>query len=93
MNKVRRRTLRFTLISLVIISVLLLVLLLTSDRNPVKACRNYPLSECPDKCVICPPCEVCSSLVCQSEEFCEDLGFNKSWLKGTGYSEEVLTDK
>jgi hypothetical protein len=37
------------------------------------------LEECPSECVVCPPCEVCSSLSSRSEEFCESIGFNRNW--------------
>jgi hypothetical protein len=50
-----------------------------SDKEPVRECSTYALEECPEQCVVCPPCEVCSSISCQSEEFCESIGFNRSW--------------
>lgn len=46
-----------------------------------KDCSSYNYDECPEKCAICPPCEVCSSISCQTEEFCNNLGFNKSWYE------------
>ena len=42
-------------------------------------CTSYGVDACPDQCVICPPCEVCSSIACQTEEFYKNMGFNKSW--------------
>ena len=42
-------------------------------------CTLYQVDNCPENCVICPPCYVCSSISCQTEEFCESLGFNRSW--------------
>jgi hypothetical protein len=42
-------------------------------------CNNYSYYECPKGCVICPPCAFCSSLSCQTEEYCKSLGFNASW--------------
>jgi len=47
-------------------------------------CESYSVEKCPEKCVICPPCEVCSSISCHSEEFCENMGFNRSWEKDVG---------
>jgi len=45
----------------------------------VTDCRNYSVDKCPSQCAVCPPCEVCSSISCQSEEFCRVMGFNRSW--------------
>ena len=45
-------------------------------------CTDYPYSNCPESCVVCPPCEFCSSMSCQTEEFCESLGFDRSWYEG-----------
>jgi len=42
-------------------------------------CTSYGYDKCPAECVICPPCEVCSSISCQTEEFCKGMGFNRSW--------------
>jgi hypothetical protein len=42
-------------------------------------CRQHNYYECPDGCVVCPPCEVCSSISCETEDFCKGLGFDKSW--------------
>ncbi|MFC1700850.1 hypothetical protein ACFLZ0_01815 [Patescibacteria group bacterium] len=44
-------------------------------------CEDYDLEKCPEKCVICPPCIECSSISCQSEEFCESIGFDKDWYE------------
>jgi hypothetical protein len=46
-------------------------------------CSSFAYENCPAGCVICPPCEVCSSISCQSEEFCASLGFNRSWYEST----------
>ena len=42
-------------------------------------CENYSVDKCPSDCVVCPPCEICSSIKCQTKEVCENLGFNESW--------------
>ena len=40
-------------------------------------CNGFPAEECPDGCTVCPPCEECSAITCQSNEFCESIGFGK----------------
>ena len=42
-------------------------------------CHSFTAEECPEQCVVCPPCEVCSSISCQSESFCESIGFDREW--------------
>jgi hypothetical protein len=42
-------------------------------------CTNFSIDKCPNECTLCPPCEVCSSISCQTEEYCKNIGFNKSW--------------
>ncbi len=42
-------------------------------------CNTYSVEECPEQCVICPPCVYCSSISCQTEEFCKNMGFDKNW--------------
>lgn len=49
------------------------------------ACSSYPVEICPDGCVVCPPCPACSSISCQTEEFCERMGFDKSWYERIKY--------
>jgi putative hemolysin len=46
-------------------------------------CTNYGVDACPADCAVCPPCEVCSSISCQSEEFCRSLGFGNDWYNTT----------
>ena len=48
-----------------------------SLQNP--SCSEYKYDECPDPCVVCPPCPQCSSLRCASEEFCKSIGFEPDW--------------
>jgi len=52
-------------------------------------CSDYMYYDCPDNCVVCPPCEVCSSIVCQTEEFCKNIGFGKDWYENI----TVLSDE
>ena len=44
-------------------------------------CISNDPENCPEKCVVCPPCEACSSLSCQTEEFCEKMGIDRSWYE------------
>jgi len=44
-------------------------------------CEKYGVDGCPEKCVVCPPCVECSSISCQTESFCESIGFDKDWYK------------
>ncbi|NTV24102.1 MAG: hypothetical protein HGA85_07085 [Nanoarchaeota archaeon] len=64
-----------------LIILLVLVVLSIALYNAVqpKPCKSYSVGNCPGSCVVCPPCEVCSSISCQTEEFCSSIGFNRSW--------------
>ena len=42
-------------------------------------CSSFSVEKCPTQCVICPPCEVCSSIGCHTEAFCTSMGFKRSW--------------
>lgn len=44
-------------------------------------CKKHPAEYCPQNCVVCPPCEMCSSISCSSSAFCESMGFDKSWYE------------
>ncbi len=44
-------------------------------------CELYNVEECPLQCVICPPCPECSSISCQSQEFCEKMGIDRDWYE------------
>lgn len=77
------------ILKIIIIFALILLLIIFSlnyskhkinSENP-RDCNNYSESNCPKECVVCPPCEVCSSLSCQTEEFCKSNGFNRSWYE------------
>ena len=46
------------------------------------ACSSYSSDTCPSSCVVCPPCEACSSISCQTEQFCKGIGFDRSWYEG-----------
>ena len=42
-------------------------------------CVDFDPVECPGECSVCPPCAACSSVSCQTQEFCESIGFDKDW--------------
>jgi putative hemolysin len=42
-------------------------------------CSSKTTEVCSSPCVVCPPCEACSSISCQTEEFCSSIGFNSTW--------------
>jgi hypothetical protein len=42
-------------------------------------CTSYSVDKCPSACTVCPPCEACSSISCNTVKFCEGIGFNRSW--------------
>jgi hypothetical protein len=51
------------------------------EKNMEILCNASSVENCPESCSVCPPCEVCSSIVCRSKEFCRSIGFNDSWYK------------
>ncbi len=51
------------------------------ENNKMVACDSFSYENCPEQCVVCPPCEFCSSMACRSEEFCLSIGFNRSWYE------------
>ena len=51
-------------------------------RTRVVTCDVYRPDECPGECVVCPPCMACSSISCQTEEFCAEMGIDRSWYEG-----------
>jgi len=68
------------------ISLILLLILFSGCVSPANDsqqgyadCNTYSAEECPEQCVICPPCAYCSSISCQTEEFCKSMGFDKNW--------------
>jgi putative hemolysin len=64
----------------------------TEDIN--EDCASHTVEECNAPCVVCPPCAECSSIGCQSQQFCENIGFNSTWYEetqgGTGETCEDL---
>lgn len=58
-----------------------LILFLAGCAQKNVECSSYSYDKCPAGCVICPPCEVCSSVSCQTEQFCADMGFTKEWYQ------------
>ena len=62
-----------------VVIILAVVLIAVCTQNTETNCSSFSVDSCPAQCVICPPCEVCSSISCQTEDFCENIGFNRSW--------------
>jgi len=81
----KNRGIFYLAIAVFVVTFILAVLagLFLSRNNPENQinCTAYSYDKCPAECVICPPCEVCSSIVCQTEEFCNGMGFNRTWWK------------
>ena len=48
-------------------------------QNSSFDCNAFAVEDCPEQCVVCPPCNVCSSISCRSKAFCESIGFDKNW--------------
>ncbi|MDD5032260.1 MAG: GerMN domain-containing protein [Patescibacteria group bacterium] len=46
-----------------------------------KKCAEYAPENCPSQCVVCPPCPECSSVSCQTEEFCAGFGIGRDWYE------------
>ncbi|MBU0530850.1 MAG: hypothetical protein KKC05_04205, partial [Nanoarchaeota archaeon] len=62
--------------------VILILLVLVSgcvQQETGDECQSFDVDECPNDCVVCPPCEECSSITCQTEEFCNSIGFDRDW--------------
>lgn len=69
------------IIIVVIILIISLAYVIANQILIKPECKDYSVEDCPGNCVICPPCEVCSSVSCQTEEFCESIGFDKNWYE------------
>ena len=50
-----------------------------TELCPGVECVDFHPVECPETCSVCPPCAACSSVSCQTEEFCQNIGFDKDW--------------
>lgn len=44
-------------------------------------CDSFNSENCPSQCAVCPPCAACSSISCQTESFCQNIGFDRSWYE------------
>jgi hypothetical protein len=76
-KKLNKHVLLITIIFIALLIVIVLTYLLLARNS--KKCSDFNLNDCPSKCAICPPCEVCSSISCQTEEYCNSLGFDRDW--------------
>ena len=55
-----------------------------TKQTTITDCKSIDnLDQCTEssECVVCPPCMACSSLSCQTEEFCANFGIDKSWYE------------
>ncbi|MFC1678539.1 Gmad2 immunoglobulin-like domain-containing protein [Patescibacteria group bacterium] len=50
-------------------------------RGEAQRCDSFAPEICPQECVVCPPCAACSSISCQTEEFCANLGIDRTWYE------------
>ena len=50
-----------------------------SDRK--EACADYNVGLCPSECVVCPPCPECSSISCNTEDFCAEMDIGPDWYE------------
>jgi hypothetical protein len=55
--------------------------LVPTEEKSDTECQKYTADECPEGCIVCPPCEACSSLGCYSAEHCKSIGFDESWYE------------
>jgi hypothetical protein len=62
-----------------LIAIAIIVFTVAIIIQPEANCSSFSVDKCPNQCIICPPCEVCSSISCQTEEFCKSMGFNRTW--------------
>ncbi len=46
----------------ILLASLLIALYMLLPNEGSNSCESYSLDKCPSRCVVCPPCEVCSSL-------------------------------
>ena len=53
------------------------------NSTPAAECASFTYETCPQECVVCPPCAACSSISCQTQAFCANIGFNRSWYEST----------
>jgi hypothetical protein len=67
------------LLILLILGLIIVSYFIFFKRNISLNCDSHSIDNCPKGCVICPPCETCSSISCQTKKFCQGIGFNEEW--------------
>ncbi len=72
-------TLAILLTILIGISIYFLVLKESLEKE--RDCDTYSVDECPARCVVCPPCQLCNSISCRTEQFCKSIGFDRRWYE------------
>ena len=80
MNK-KNRIILINLVAFLTIVLLILIYSAIRGERQEKSCSSFSYMDCPNECAVCPPCSECSSISCQAEKFCENIGFNKSWYE------------
>jgi hypothetical protein len=60
-----------------------------SEKKTDTECQKYGEDNCPTGCMVCPPCEVCSSISCNSAQLCKKMGFDKSWYENIKLQQET----
>jgi hypothetical protein len=80
MKKQTKMVIAVSILLIITILITLIIIISYTKNNPV-ICKDYNIESCPESCVVCPPCEVCSSISCQTKEFCSSIGFKETWYK------------
>ncbi len=76
----RRKHAAIALVVIAAAAIAITAIMLLATNEPQPDCKSYGYTDCPsDRCAICPPCEACSSVSCNTVGFCEGMGFNRSW--------------
>lgn len=66
----------------------------SSGNSNQAVCSQYEADNCPIDYTVCPPCTECSSISCQTEQFCQNIGFDDDWydnLNSSGQKCELET--
>ena len=92
MKKQTRNIITVLAVMGLILSVYLIMSPLFKNNTPQSLnCKNYTDFDCPSVCAVCPPCEVCGSISCNSKEFCQSIGFNETWYENLNSKKTYCT--
>ena len=81
------KTWKFLVIVAVVTVLTVIMLWAYNYFNPPK-CSDYQYTDCPSQCMVCPPCATCSSLRCQTKDFCNSIGWN--WTNAVCLNDSCL---